>query len=199
MLASLCPEGVTCANLRKRGTDVMDASYVFYRRQDYAGLGRRLISGAIDLCVLLLMAVVVFILIKLFRSPSIGWLWGLLAYLYLTVVKRSVGTLGYLVTGVRIVDLKGKRPGLLPLSLRLVWWTLGPVNAFIDLVYLTGDENRQTIRDKMLQTYVIKKAAQPLGTGPRRAVCMNFMTLSLLVFEVDRASAPAPSPTPPPA
>jgi len=121
------------------------------------------------------------------------WLWVLASYLYLTVVRRSVGSLGYLVMGLRIVDLKGQRPSLLQLSARLIWWCFGPLNALVDLVYLTGDEDCQAIRDKMFQTYVIKRSAQPAGMGPRRAIHMTFMTASLMVFEVARPPEQKPS------
>lgn len=166
-------------------------TYVYYDRTDYGGFFRRLAATGIDLALLTSVFAAFYFADERWSLPQ--W-WVLvyvgLAYSYLVLLRRSrFRTLGYLATGLRIVDLKGRPPGILLLSLRLLWWVFGPLNAFIDFVYMTGDRDRQTIRDKMMQTYVIKKNAQPAGTGSRCSVYLNFMGLALTVWEVSR---PAP-------
>jgi uncharacterized RDD family membrane protein YckC len=166
--------------------------YVYYRREDYCGLLRRLASYAIDFSALGALGLTFVIAGSVFTLPAIGWIYLLLAYLYLTVMKRSVGTLGYLATGIRIVDLKGQRPGLVALTFRLVWCTfwMSPLLAFVELLFLSGDEDRQTLHDKMMQTYVIKRKALPAGNGARQPVILNILCLSLFVLEVARPRRP---------
>jgi uncharacterized RDD family membrane protein YckC len=163
-------------------------TYVYYDRMDYGGFFRRLAATGIDLALLGLVLAVAFFTGE--RCSLARWwlfVYAGLAYSYLVLLKRSrFRTMGYLATGLRIVNLKGQPPGILLLSLRLLWWVFGPLNAFIDFVYMTGDKDRQTIRDKMMQTYVIKKNAKPTGTGSRCAVYLNFMGLALTVWEVSR-------------
>ncbi len=173
--------------------------YVYYRRADYAGFWRRLASEAIDLTLILALFGGVFAL-SYAGLPLPSW-WPLiclaLVYLYLTVAKRSrFRTVGYIATGIRIVNLKGTPPSLFMISLRLFWWVLGPLNSLIDLIYMTGDLDRQAIRDKMMQTYVIKRGAEPLGRGHRRSIYMDFMGLNLIVWEVVRPGESDEQPEP---
>ncbi len=51
------------------------------------------------------------------------------------------------------------------MTLRLGFMTLGPLNYFIDLAFLSSDTHRQALRDKFAQTYVVRKRAQPVGTA----------------------------------
>jgi uncharacterized RDD family membrane protein YckC len=165
----------------------MDNSFVTYRREDYAGILRRLASNVIDLAAIGMLALDVVFTVALFKLPVwLDWLWLPLTYLYLIWMKRTVGTLGYLATGIRIVDLKGQPVGVGVLTFRTAWWIFGPIIVLIDLIYLGGDENRQAIRDKLMQTYVIKRRAQPAGHGERRTVYLTFMCFSLLLLEVPR-------------
>lgn len=55
--------------------------------------------------------------------------------------------LGYLLFRLRVVDLQGQRPGLVRLTLRMLLG--GGLSPFLDLVYLTSDTSRQSLRDKM--------------------------------------------------
>jgi uncharacterized RDD family membrane protein YckC len=163
-------------------------TYVYYDRKDYGGFFRRVAATGIDLA--LLAAVYAFAFFLDERHPLPDW-WPFvivgIAYVYLVPIKRSrLRTVGYLATGLRIVNLTGRPPGILLLSLRLIWWVFGPLNAVMDFVFMTGDKDRQTIRDKMMQTYVIKKDATPIGTGSRCAIYLNFMGLALTVWEVSR-------------
>jgi hypothetical protein len=42
---------------------------------------------------------------------------------------------------------------------------LGPLNWLIDLIWLSSDANRQALRDKSANTYVVKAKAQAAGQG----------------------------------
>lgn len=163
--------------------------YVYYEYKDYAGFWRRAAAVLVDLaglCVLLaLFATVCWLLgstIEEAQDPP-AWLWACLltiSYLYLTVLKRSrIRTPGYWVTGVRIVNLKGKPPSIWTMTLRLFWWVLGPINSLLDLIFITSDEHRQTVRDLLVGTYVIRRNARPAGLGHKIYRRLAFMGLFL--------------------
>lgn len=147
---------------------------VYFQRKDYAGFWVRLVVVIIDVVVfgvlLFLVLALVFPILpedgrakaNLFVVSAAG-----LSFLYFVVLKRStIRTLGYIVGKVRIVDLHGRRPSIGALVMRLMFAVLGPFNFLIDLVWITSDSPRQALRDKYAHTYVIKKDAQPVGTGP---------------------------------
>jgi uncharacterized RDD family membrane protein YckC len=114
------------------------------------------------------------------------------AFAYLVLLERSsVGTLGYLLTGVRIVTLKGERPSILRMTYRLLLWVAGPFHPFVDFTWLTGDEFRQTLRDKPAGTVVVRKSAVPAGVGELRLNRYQFQTFSFVFYEVRKPTAPA--------
>jgi hypothetical protein len=146
---------------------------VYYRGEDYAGFVRRLAILAIDTCVLMIGLTLV---IAAFLLPSgrfsvgpdvVGIAMLMWVYSYMAVLKATrFGSVGYLLTGSRLVNLKGKTPSLLATSIRVMFLVVGPLNPILDLFYLGGDENRQTLRDKFAATYVIRRHATPAGSGP---------------------------------
>src|SRR5215470_3899150 len=153
---------------------------VYYRREDYAGVWRRLLIEGIDFSVAFAfsLGLTIFLLIILASGSdpeealAVHWKWILLTvwpavwFAYLVILKRTrFRTLGYLIGGARIVNLQGNIPGIGPLTVRLAFATIGPINVIIDLFWMTGDDNRQALRDKFASTYVIKKAAEPAGQG----------------------------------
>lgn len=104
-----------------------------------------------------------------------------LAYVYLTWLKRSpIRTPGFWVTGLKVVDLRGRAPSMARMTLRLVWWILGPFNFLLDLLYISNDEHRQSLRDKLVGTYVVRKDARPAGSGTRTIGRMSFMGAMLM-------------------
>jgi uncharacterized RDD family membrane protein YckC len=144
---------------------------VYYSREAYAGLFTRLLTIAIDLAALMAAGIVLYTAFSdSARSGGDvdpwflgGWLG--VTYVYLVFVKASpVGTLGFLLAGVKIVNLRGQRPSYLGMTIRLLM-VLGPVHPVIDYLWLTGDSNRQTLRDKLVGTYVIRRKAVPSGTA----------------------------------
>jgi len=166
---------------------------VFFETKDYANLFQRTLIMVIDLAVLLAVAAI------------IGWLWPwynyeieefhpaffivilTLSYIYLSILKPSkYRTLGYIATGVKIVDLKGEKPAFLTMTARFVFLLFGPLAMIVDILWLTGEPTRQTLRDKYVGTYVIKKNARPIGKGNQRYVSLNFMGWNLMLREVQK-------------
>jgi uncharacterized RDD family membrane protein YckC len=168
---------------------------VYFARRDYAGFLRRLIIIMVDLLVILVVGVVILMAWDLARpgveSPIPGLLWIGIAYLYLTLLRGSqFRTLGYILTGVRIINLKGERPSYFWMNMRLFLWLLGPINPIVDLLWFWGDENRQMLRDKLAGTYVIRRGAVPIGGGPIRASTLFVLGCAIAFPEVMK-NAPA--------
>jgi uncharacterized RDD family membrane protein YckC len=140
---------------------------VYFRREDYAPLWLRILIDIIDLLVAgticVALAVALYSL-SLERVTPAAWVLGIFSYFVL--LKRSnIGTVGYRVGRVRAVGIDGNPPSLLALTMRLLFGVLGPINWLLDLGWLSNDAHRQALRDKFAQTYVIKRNAQPAGTG----------------------------------
>lgn len=112
-----------------------------------------------------------------------------ISYLYLAIYKRTDRSkIGYRVLGVKIINLEGKRPSIWQMTLRFFMLFFGPLNFFVDILWLNGEENRQTLRDKMFGTYVIKRQAQPEGTGKILYYHQTFLLMSWVFREVERSS-----------
>jgi hypothetical protein len=58
----------------------------------------------------------------------------------------------------------------------------------IDFFWITGDDDRQTLRDKLAQTYVIRAGAQPAGRGPIVYEVYHMLAWTLYLPEVRRTS-----------
>jgi hypothetical protein len=167
---------------------------VLYSDSDYAGLIRRFVIVIVDFAVLFC-AEMAFTYLLYYELDPVGdpevlllWSWFGFAYVYLVVLKPSaVRTLGYWLTGVRIVDYKEKSPSLIRMTFRLLLWALGPVNPLIDFFWLGGDRHRQAFRDKIVGTYVIKRRASPIGYGKRKAAYYNFMAATFIFWEIQPA------------
>jgi uncharacterized RDD family membrane protein YckC len=178
------------------------ADHVFYEMSDCAGFFRRIAATVVDLAVLLAFIVAYYAILVAFDPSEIAdgkaedWFAIVfigVAFLYLTVLKRSrFRTLGYRLTGLRIVDLKGRPPAIARISMRLLWWVLGPINPLLDLFFMSSDPSRQTLRDKLMGTYVVRQDAEPAGTGPCFLGRMSFMGMMLMYPTVRRRPPPIP-------
>jgi hypothetical protein len=105
----------------------------------------------------------------------------------MAVVKPTkLRTIGYRIADLKVVDLRGVRPSIFQMTWRFLLLVFGPIDLLVDLIWLGGDENRQTIRDKLAATYVIRRDAVPIGAGP--IVRRNYFLLgcSFLFREVKR-------------
>jgi hypothetical protein len=60
------------------------------------------------------------------------------------------------------------------------------LNFLFDAFWLTGDENRQALRDKFASTYVISQDALPAGWGRVRYRNYTFWGMTFMFREVDR-------------
>jgi len=158
----------------------MDATNgLYFKHEDYAGFWRRLVIDLIDVfvvaCICLTLAITLGAAFP--SSESIGdatlATCTTIVLSYFVILKRSrMGTVGYRVGGVRIVGMNGQPPSWSSLILRLLFAALGPFNVLLDLGWLPGDYHRQALRDKFAHTYVVRRKAQPIGTG--RVVYRNY-------------------------
>ena len=172
---------------------------VYFSQKDYAGLLQRFLIIGIDAAVLFIIYFIIFIIIDLYVPPvnrPYDMIWQIpiavmipISYLYLTIYKRTdKSTIGYRVLCVKIINLEGRRPSIWQMTLRFFMLFFGPLNFFVDILWLTGEENKQTLRDKMFGTYVIKRQAQPEGTGKILYYLQTFLLLSWMFREVERSS-----------
>jgi len=146
---------------------------VYYSRGDYAGFWRRLMVDLIDFTLLLVVVVTIALGAALILPNGeqalphvLFWSGIALGFVYLVLLKHSrFRTLGYLVGGIRIVSIQGQRPSIWSLTIRALFAFFGPLNMFIDIMWVTSDERRQALRDKFAHTYVIRDRAIPVGKG----------------------------------
>jgi uncharacterized RDD family membrane protein YckC len=163
-----------------------------YEKTAYAGFTKRVIIAMVDLFVLMLVELLVLYFSGhliysesyYFRFNSVAFVF--LSILYLAIIKRSkFGTVGYMLTGVKIVDLKGQRPSIFKMTLRTSLLLIGPFELIFDILWLTSEATRQTLRDKYVGTYVVRKEATPRLYGKLRNVTLGVMGWSLMYREVE--------------
>lgn len=163
---------------------------VYYAAGDLAGFFRRLLIVVIDLTIVVLVWVILLVLSgALGASTSLpGSLVAFgLAWAYLAGLKAGPsGTLGYRVARVRLVNLQGQPAGLVVASYRFLLMLLGPAHLMFDLLWLTNDPNRQTLRDKLTATYVVRRNANPLGRARLAHPTYFIATLAFALPEVKR-------------
>lgn len=165
---------------------------VYYDLGDHAGLGARLSILAIDGLVLFAMFMALGAVDSVVSLPFGEGTWWLLAgWGYLAGLKATrSGTAGYRALGVRLVDLQGKRASLWQATMRALFLFFGPINVAVDLLWLTHDHHRQTLRDKVTGTYLIRVDARPAGRGPITYPSYFVAAMSFVVPEVSRPAAP---------
>jgi len=169
---------------------------VFYSLSDLAGLGRRSLVLVIDLGIVFAVCGVVVTLV-----PDVGIPQRLanvvafaIAWAYLAGLKAGpAGTLGYRLARVQLVTIEGKPAGLGRSTCRFLFLFGGPLNFVFDLLWLTTDANRQTLRDKLSGTYVVRRGAVPAGNGVIRYSTYFIATMSFLLAEVSRKNEGHPS------
>jgi uncharacterized RDD family membrane protein YckC len=168
---------------------------VYYSEQDLAGLARRSVALAVDLLIVFFVCGAVVALgpdaglpQAVANSLALG-----LAWLYLAGSKaRPVRTVGYRLADVELVDLHGGPVSLWRSTCRFMFLFGGPVNVLLDLIWLTHDPNRQTLRDKLTGTYVVRRGARPIGQGVITYPTYFIATLSFILPEVARGAVSVP-------
>ena len=172
---------------------------VYFSRNDYAGLWRRLIVDLVDFT-FLLVGVVVIAVVSAFVVPPgaqafphvLLWSWVAFGFIYLVLLKRSrFGTLGYYLGDIRIVNIQGERPSIWALTIRAMFVVVGPLNTVVDILWLTTDERRQALRDKFAHTYVIRTRAKPMGQGAIVYTTYTIFAVNFLFAEVRPVSGEA--------
>jgi uncharacterized RDD family membrane protein YckC len=144
---------------------------VYYASVDYRGLTPRILIVIVDLVVLFAAFFAFAIAFDTFRRHGDRYAaLSLLAFFlavfgYLTVLKATFGTAGYWLTGSRIVNLRGQRPSVLRMTLRLIMFLFFPISFIGDFIWCMVDEDRQTLRDRFAGTFVIRWYAEPIGNG----------------------------------
>ena len=63
------------------------------------------------------------------------------------------------------------------------------MSILFDIVWLGGDPNRQSIRDKFAGTYVIRRKATPAGRGPIEFKIYFMFDYGIIFAEVVRTAA----------
>jgi uncharacterized RDD family membrane protein YckC len=87
-------------------------------------------------------------------------------YVYLVVLNATpLRTLGFRLFDAKLVDLNGDSANVLQLSFRMLIasFTLG--FPLFDLCWINMDRSRQTLRDMLAGTYVVRTRAAPQGQG----------------------------------
>lgn len=140
----------------------------FYRHSDYIGVFRRLLIDIIDTTLVVIASLIVTAL-ALAVVPEPMSYFAILAgcmliwFAYFVILKHHARTLGYILTGARIVNGRGERPSYIALTGRLAFALFGPVNFLLDLLWVSSDPCGQAMRDKFAHTYVVKNTAVPAG------------------------------------
>ena len=144
----------------------------YYAQEDYAGVFLRWLIILVDGAFLCFAFLIFIISARLFgvSSPYANHLftagWYLFCYSYLALLKATpLGTFGYLLAGVKLVDYKGNRPSVVKTTRRFLVIIFVPWNFLLDLNWLENKDARQTFGDRMGETFVVKRHARPIGSG----------------------------------
>jgi uncharacterized RDD family membrane protein YckC len=162
---------------------------VFYSQSDYAGIIRRLAIVLIDSSFLIAVFILMYSSAPLMNMSErhIAGGFVLVTYLYLVILKRSkTRTIAYRLLDTRVVDLEGNAPSIWKMTLRYILLIGGPFHILADLLWLTGERDKQSIRDKFAATYVVRNKAQPIGRGKILVNLTDLFGYSLYLREVSR-------------
>ncbi len=169
---------------------------VFFAPEDYIGFMRRIVIFMVDAAVLLGVLFVLLVL-SLFvfddysedeSRASLSLIWYSFIWFYLTVLKASrVRTVGYWVTGARILKLRGTRPSVFRMTYRFLLNFCFPFNLVYDLLWTLVDEDRQTLTDRFAGTCVVKNSAQPSGKSAIHFICYTALGF---IYAYRRVSRP---------
>lgn len=122
---------------------------VYFSHNDYASLLLRFLIIVIDSTILLAISILIGLVLSSFNREFDAVIAHTMAvmvpisYYYLAIYKRTDrSTVGYRVLGVKIINLEGKRPSIWQMTLRFFMLFFGPLNFFVDILWLTGEENK---------------------------------------------------------
>ncbi len=165
---------------------------VYFKKEDYIGLWKRLLILTVDSCVIMVVMWATDTLWDLLPYDPVVFMvleWGfpIFVLLYLTAIKASkIRTLGYRLVGAKVLNFKGERPSFFRMTLRLFLWVLGPINVVIDFIWVGIDQDRQSLRDRFAGTCLVKANAIPIGEAPIHLSYYQAFGLSLMLPTVCR-------------
>lgn len=152
---------------------------VYFEKQDYASFSRRFIATLIDAAVISIASVILWQIIVYLPWASewsddnyesterTFWITCCVSvWMYLTVCKASFRTIGYRVTGLRIITLRGQKVPWYQMTFRLLMWIFGPFNFLLDACWIFADDARQSCRDCYSGTLLVKNHAIAAGQSP---------------------------------
>jgi|GEM_PF-886787 len=165
---------------------------VYYSSNSYAGFWARLFAWLIDIFVLA-SVLSLYLFSYTYLAEGTEFQCNLLfimsffsCFAYLTIVKTSeMSTLGFWVNKIKVVDLSGRKPHFFKMALRFILLTIGPFELILDLLWLTGETTKQTLRDKYVGTYVVKKDAEPIGQASIVQTRLHVLGWNLVYYEVE--------------
>ena len=143
--------------------------------------------------VAILLVLVTAILCPVLADAGLLLCWAATIYGYFVIMKHSrFRTIGYRLGRVRIVDAYGQLPSQWALSLRLLFAVVGPLNVVLDMLWIPSDPCKQSLRDKLAHSYVVKESAQAAGRA--RVVYRDYFILGMaFVFQEIEPLAPSPA------
>jgi uncharacterized RDD family membrane protein YckC len=164
----------------------------YYNRESYAGIWRRIFVDIIDGAFILGLSLMIFFLLSevIQTSESLGRVVFIVLITlwigYFVILKGSkYRTIGYILGGVKIVNLQGNRPSTTSLLLRFMFAALGPFNMLLDLFWIPDATHKQALRDKFANTYVVKRTAQIAGNGNIKHNYYEILGWNFLFQEVE--------------
>ena len=176
---------------------------VLFDRKDCASTWRRLAAFVIDGGIYAAFSMFMAVWSWFVFGDEVGaWIWLLTCFVgglgYFVVLKRSLPTLGFWIAGIRVRSLDGGLPGYWPMFLRFgiagLWALTGSLMAIVDLLWISGDEQRQSLRDKIAGTVVVRRGATPVAQGRQTLRLCMFVGFAMYLREVKPVAAPRVEP-----
>lgn len=162
---------------------------VIYDISSYASFWRRLLADVIDITILIILYITLMVIASEDLWKLFMLIWFGLSFVYLVIIKASpIRTIGYRLTDLRLIDLKGNRVTIWRSVVRMFFAFLGPLNYGLDLLWIPGDPSKQALRDKFAGTLVIKNMTKPVGNGKIVYMQYFFMGWSIVFSEVQSLS-----------
>jgi len=144
-----------------------DAKNILFKESDFHFLSLRWLIRLIDGSVLFVsycISIIISLIFEGFGTP-IMTAWIVFVFVYMVGLKSTrFGTLGYLITKVKVVGIDGKPASLYKNLLRLTAWVFFPFSVFWDLFWMIKSGRRQTFSDRISETYVVNKNFESHGT-----------------------------------
>ena len=132
---------------------------------EYAGFWIRLLALIIDYLILLSPLFVLLLVVGAFAGRDLLWIGDSIAFVLavgffaynIAMITRFGGTIGKLLLGLRVVDLKGNYPNLPKSVLREIIGKWVSYIFYLGFIWVAFDDKKQGWHDKIAGTYVIKK------------------------------------------